>query len=370
MASVEGTREANAGNHGPKLRSRKDGAAVALDELDKRLLNLMQGSFPIATQAVPARGRRSPGQRIRGDDARPATARRADHPPGHADLRHARARLSVDAGGGQGRSRESVARGERDQCAPGRVAQLPAQSRIQHLVHDRDRARLEAGPAGHARSARSRGRSGIGQATADVEAVQDPDGSRDGGRDRGAREGRRGGGARGDRAPALRRVRRAGDPRHPGRPADHPRAICALRPPSSGSIRSNYSSSCARCRSAACCAGSPQSCFTAGQGSARMAWASGGCPTNGCWRSGCEWRRSVGSRTAISARPTPTGPTRCSRWPTAVPRTSATRSSTRLRPTRGISDRATLYSSTEFKKIRLLYFTSAHRDWEREHAGV
>ncbi len=36
----------------------------------------------------------------------------------------------------------------------------------------------------------------------------------------------------------------------------------------------------------------------------------------------------------------------------------------------GISDRATLYSSTEFKKIRLLYFTEDHRNWEREHAGV
>jgi siroheme decarboxylase len=34
--------------HGPKLRSRKLGAAVALDDLDKRLLNLMQGSFPLA----------------------------------------------------------------------------------------------------------------------------------------------------------------------------------------------------------------------------------------------------------------------------------------------------------------------------------
>jgi len=31
----------------PKIRSRKDGAAVPLDDLDKRLLNLMQGSFPI-----------------------------------------------------------------------------------------------------------------------------------------------------------------------------------------------------------------------------------------------------------------------------------------------------------------------------------
>jgi DNA-binding Lrp family transcriptional regulator len=36
----------------------------------------------------------------------------------------------------------------------------------------------------------------------------------------------------------------------------------------------------------------------------------------------------------------------------------------------GIEDRATLYSSTEFKKIRLLYFTDEHRAWEREHAGV
>ena len=36
----------------------------------------------------------------------------------------------------------------------------------------------------------------------------------------------------------------------------------------------------------------------------------------------------------------------------------------------GIEGRATLYSSTEFKKIRLLYFTREYRDWEREHAGV
>jgi DNA-binding Lrp family transcriptional regulator len=34
----------------------------------------------------------------------------------------------------------------------------------------------------------------------------------------------------------------------------------------------------------------------------------------------------------------------------------------------GISNRATLYSSTEFKKIRLLYFTEDFKDWERAHA--
>jgi DNA-binding Lrp family transcriptional regulator len=33
-----------------KTRSRKDGAAIALDALDRRLLNLMQGSFPIAVR--------------------------------------------------------------------------------------------------------------------------------------------------------------------------------------------------------------------------------------------------------------------------------------------------------------------------------
>jgi siroheme decarboxylase len=34
----------------------------------------------------------------------------------------------------------------------------------------------------------------------------------------------------------------------------------------------------------------------------------------------------------------------------------------------GIDERATLYSSTEFKKIRLLYFTDEYKEWERQHA--
>jgi DNA-binding Lrp family transcriptional regulator len=34
----------------------------------------------------------------------------------------------------------------------------------------------------------------------------------------------------------------------------------------------------------------------------------------------------------------------------------------------GISERATLYSSTEFKKVRMLYFTDDFRRWEEEHA--
>jgi siroheme decarboxylase len=38
----------------PKVRSRKDGAAVPLDELDKRLLNLMQGHFPLEPRPYAA----------------------------------------------------------------------------------------------------------------------------------------------------------------------------------------------------------------------------------------------------------------------------------------------------------------------------
>jgi DNA-binding Lrp family transcriptional regulator len=34
----------------------------------------------------------------------------------------------------------------------------------------------------------------------------------------------------------------------------------------------------------------------------------------------------------------------------------------------GIEERRTLYSSTEFKKVRLLYFTDAHAKWEAQHA--
>jgi DNA-binding Lrp family transcriptional regulator len=48
MASVEPARTSSA--YGAKVRSRKHGAAIPLDDLDKRLLNLMQGSFPIARQ--------------------------------------------------------------------------------------------------------------------------------------------------------------------------------------------------------------------------------------------------------------------------------------------------------------------------------
>jgi DNA-binding Lrp family transcriptional regulator len=48
MAAIDGTRTGQSSQYGPKLRERKHGAAIPLDERDKRLLNLMQGSFPLA----------------------------------------------------------------------------------------------------------------------------------------------------------------------------------------------------------------------------------------------------------------------------------------------------------------------------------
>ena len=123
-----------------KVRSRRDGSAVPLDETDKKLLNLMQGSFALCR--APVRARRGPrrDQRGRGHGAGPVPARQADHPRGHADLRHPRARLLLDAGGGQGRRRQPAPRGAVHQLAPGRHAQLPAQPRVQPLVHARGRA--------------------------------------------------------------------------------------------------------------------------------------------------------------------------------------------------------------------------------------
>ena len=117
-------------------------------------------------------------------------------------------------------------------------------------------------------------------------------------------------------------------------------------------------------------AASPRSSSTAAPASRPTAWACGACRRATSSTTAAGWPTSAASRTATSARPTPTGPTPSSRWPTGAPRRSATRSSTRS-PTRpGSPSARTLYSSTEFKKIRMLYFTGAFREWERENSGT
>ena len=123
--------------------------------LDQQLLNLMQGQLPARRRARTPRVAEQAGiDRGRGAGRVAAAARRPHHPPGHADLRHARARLRLDARRREGRPRAPVAGGEDHQRAPRRLAQLPAQPRVQHVVHDRRRGGLDARAAGHARRAR------------------------------------------------------------------------------------------------------------------------------------------------------------------------------------------------------------------------
>ena len=80
---------------------------------------------------------------------------------------------------------------------------------------------------------------------------------------------------------------------------------------------------------ASCCGAWPRSSTTAAPASRPTAWGSGGSPRTGSWTPERAWPRCGASRTATSARPTRTGPTASSPWPTAAPRRSATRSWTR-----------------------------------------
>ncbi len=93
-----------------KARSRKDGAAIPLDETDKRLMNLLQSSFPLDPEPFALVASEA---ELELDDVLARTQRLLDgpdHPRDHADLRHPRARLRVDAGRRQSRRREPAAR--------------------------------------------------------------------------------------------------------------------------------------------------------------------------------------------------------------------------------------------------------------------
>src|SRR4051794_41001758 len=119
-----------------------------------------------------------------------------------------------------------------------------------------------------------------------------------------------------------------------------PRATCPSFPSRSPRPPPGWASGCRRCSrtwrgcaSAACCAAWPRSSSIAAPASARTGWGCGRCPKTGSSRSGPGWPPSAASATATSARPTPTGRTRSSRWPTGARRRSATRSSTPSRAT-------------------------------------
>ncbi len=128
----------------PKVRSRKDGAAIPLDDLDKKLLNLMQGSFPLAPRPyedvaglagiAEEEALRRVQRLVDGRIIRQVTPIFDTRVLGYSSMLVA---AKVDP--------ENPHRAAKvDQLAPGRLAQLPAQPRLQHVVHDRHRARTRS----------------------------------------------------------------------------------------------------------------------------------------------------------------------------------------------------------------------------------
>ena len=134
-----------------KVRSRRDGAAIPLDETDKQLLNLMQGQFalverPFAHVAglagldedeVMQRVQRLLDKRI----IREITPIFDTRALGYSSMLVA---AKVDAEYPH-RAAQII------NTHPGRDAQLPAQPRLQPVVHDRHRAGV-ASSASRARS--------------------------------------------------------------------------------------------------------------------------------------------------------------------------------------------------------------------------
>ena len=123
-----------------------------LDDLDKRVLNLMQGSTPITPRPYAA-WRPRPGSRRPSARARPGAARRADDPPGHPDLRHPRARVLLDARRRQGRPREPVASGTIINAHPG-VSHNYLRNHEFNIWFTIATSRIEARARGHPRGAR------------------------------------------------------------------------------------------------------------------------------------------------------------------------------------------------------------------------
>ena len=355
----------------PKLRSRKLGAAIALDDFDKRLLNAMQGSFPIEPRpyASVAAALEVPEERVLARvgelvDERiirqitPIFDTRAlgygsmlvaakvdpEHPwraariiNSHPGVSHNYLRnhdfnmwftLAVEEDSALGL--DGTLDVLQELTGAESIRQLPTLK----LFKIRMDLELVGGTDELAKSA----------------VAEDPDRARQA---------------------ALRRARHGRHPRHPGRPADRRRALRG------GGRRAGHERRRAgrapardgRPRPAAPRRRDPLSPprRLQRQRHGRLA----GPRRAASPRSARGWPPTAGSRTATSARPTPTGRTRSSPWRTGAPRRSATRSSTRS-PSENpeIEARATLYSSTEFKKIRLLYFTEDFKAWEREHASV
>ena len=192
-----------AGGAVPKLRERTHGAAIPLDERDRRLLNLMQGSFPIDPR---------PYARVAelGGFSEPEAMSRVQH---LLDKRIVRQVTPIFDTRALGYSSMLVA-AKVDPEHPHRAAQvINAHPGVSHnYLRDHEfnlwftiatEPDSKLGLDGTLELLAHEAGARIRPTAADAQAVQDPHGSGDGGRHRGAREGRPGQCAGGARAPAL-----------------------------------------------------------------------------------------------------------------------------------------------------------------------
>ena len=288
-----------------KVRSRKDGAAVPLDDTDKQLLNLMQGKLP--ARAPPVQGGRRPGRARRG--------RRSSSASSTCSTSGSSARSRRSSTRARSATQSMLVAAKVDPAFPHRAAQfINTHPGVTHnYLRDHDfnlwftiavEPDSALGLRRHARRDRGQDRRGVHPPAADAQALQDPHGPRDGGRDGRAEHRGRGDGADGARADRAERGGRRHGPRDAGPDARRARALRARGRASSASRRRRCSSAWRRCASAAACAASRRSSTTVAPASPRTAWACGRCPTTRSSRPASGWPPSAASRTATSARPT------------------------------------------------------------------
>ena len=353
-----------------RLRSRKHGAAVPLDDVDKQLLNLMQGSFPIEPR---------PYQRVAelAEMTEDEVMTRVQHLLDERIIRQVTPIFDTRALG----YASMLVAAKVDPENPHRAAKVinahPGVSHNYLRNHDfniwftiatepdsklglqgtLDVLAEEAG----AESVRQLPTLKMFKIRMDLEM--------EGGTDALATQarGRRAGG---DGPAALRRLRHRRDPRAPGRHADRPRAVRARRRRARHRRSRSCSSTSRGCGSASCSAAWPRSCSTAAPASRANGMGVWNVPEG----EELEYGKRMAAFRGIShcyQRPT------YADWPYSVFTMAHGRSKEEcdaildaIAEETGIEDRATLYSSTEFKKIRLLYFTDDFKRWEAEHGAV
>ena len=353
-----------------KARSRKDGAAIPLDETDKRLMNLLQSSFPLDAEPFALLASEA---EMELDDVLARTRRLLDE----RIIREITPIFDTRALGYESMLVAAKVDAENPQRAAAIVNSHPGVSHNYLRTHDFNLwftiatpPDSELGLRRDARGADAGDRRRVDARAADPDPVQDQHEPGDGEGHRSARRGRRRLAPARARGPALRRARHRRDPRPAGADGRRRAALRRGGGRARDDDRRSCSSTCAGWSTASSCAASPRSSSTAAPASPPTAWGSGRCPRPEIMETG---RRMASFRGISHCYQRPT----YEDWPYSVFTMAHGRSKEECDAIldsiaeecgMGPDDRATLYSSTEYKKIRLHYFTDDYREWEAEHA--